>query len=304
MSDLFTNTASDLHDTARWESSASEARRLSVTAFGLTDTGKVRTRNEDQFLIARLLKGLEIQQTSLPEPKLRYGQDHSYLFVVADGMGGHAAGDAASALAVDAVECFVLETLKWFLQFEGREADELLAAFRNAVGEAHKRVLAAAAEHRELTGMATTLTLALSLNDTLSIAHAGDSRCYLWRNETLRQLTNDHTLVGELARHGQISPEAAATHQLRHLVTNAVGNRSRDLTVDVQRVQLQAGDTILFCTDGLTEMVSHEQIVEVLRSTIDVGAACRQLVDQANAAGGRDNVTVLLACYETAEADS
>jgi protein phosphatase len=296
----FMATQTALGDTVNWQTSPIPVR-LNVDAFGLTDTGKVRSRNEDQFLVARLLKGLEIQQTSLPEPRLRCAHDQSYLFVVADGMGGHAGGDAASTMAVDAVEHFVLETLKWFLQLEGRESDELLAAFRKGVGEAHERILAAAAENPELRGMATTLTLALSLNDSVSIAHAGDSRCYLFRNDSLHQLTEDHTLVGELARQGQIPKQMAATHPMRHLVTNAVGNRSRDLTVDVQRIEINDGDVLLLCTDGLTEMVSPQEMADVLRSMADVESGCRELLARANSAGGRDNITVVLAKYRAAE---
>jgi serine/threonine protein phosphatase PrpC len=290
----------DLCETVNLDSAGAAASRLTVTTFGLTDTGKVRTRNEDQFLIARLLKGLEIQQSSLPEPMLRLGQDHGYLFVVADGMGGHAGGDAASALAVSVIENFVLETLKWFLQFKGSDGDELLDEFRSAFIEAHAKILATAMDHRELTGMATTLTLALSLNDTLTIAHAGDSRCYLWRNESLDQITQDHTLVGELTRIGQISPESAAKHHLRHLVTNAVGSQASDPKVEIHRVRLEAGDTILLCTDGLTEMVPRDQIADILNSNNEVEAAARQLIDRANSAGGRDNITVLLAYYDAA----
>lgn len=300
MSGSSPNIALDLRDTANSDSIATGASRLSVRSFGLTDEGKVRSRNEDQFLIARLLKGLEIQQTSLSGPKLRYGQDCCFLFVVADGVGGHAGGDAASAMAVDAVEGFVLETFKWFVQFKGSEADELIAEFRGALGEAHAQILAAAADHRELEGMATTLTLAFSLNDTLSIAHAGDSRCYLMRGESLCQITQDHTLVGEMARDGRLSAEEAAKHRLRHVVTNVVGGPLAKLKVDIHRLQLEAGDTILLCTDGLTEMVPHEQIADVLRSEMDVEHACRHLVDRANAAGGRDNITVVLARYDAA----
>jgi hypothetical protein len=120
---------------------------LSVRCFGVTDAGKVRATNEDQFLIAVLLKALQVQQTSLPHPTAQHNHDRSYLFAVADGMGGHAGGEQASALAIDSVETFMLETFKWFFQIEGKEEDKLLAEFRSALGCAHARVLAEAAEH-------------------------------------------------------------------------------------------------------------------------------------------------------------
>jgi len=165
---------------------------LSVRSFGLTDIGKVRATNQDQFLIAVLLKALQVQQTSLPERQEQHGTDRSYLWVVADGMGGHAGGEQASALAIDSVETFVLGTLKWFAQFKGREQDQVLTDFQSALGQANARIFAEASQHPELYGMGTTLTLAYSLNDVLFVAHAGDSRCYLCRQGILCRLTHDH----------------------------------------------------------------------------------------------------------------
>src|SRR3989442_1348208 len=125
------------------------ASALAVRSFGLTDPGKVRANNEDQFLIAVLLKALQIQHTSLDLPKVHHSSDRSHLFVVADGMGGHHAGEKASALAIDSVETFMLETLKWFAQCKGREEDELLAEFHAALGQANARVLAESARRPE-----------------------------------------------------------------------------------------------------------------------------------------------------------
>src|SRR5262249_39996013 len=150
--------------------------------FGLTDPGKNRTTNEDQFLIAVLLKALQVERTSLPQPKVQHSSDRSHLFVVADGMGGHAAGEKASALTIDSLETFILETFKWFAQCKGKEQDQVLADFQRALSHANAHVLAKAEERPELHGMGTTLTLAYSLNDELFVAHVGDSRCYLYRD--------------------------------------------------------------------------------------------------------------------------
>lgn len=196
---------------------------LTVLSFGLTDRGKIRDRNEDQFLTAVLLKSLQVQRTSLPQPKVQHSSDRSYVFVVADGMGGHAGGEKASALAIDSVESFILETFKWFAQCKGNEQDQVLADFQSALGHANARVLAEAAERPELRGMGTTLTLAYSLNDELFVAHVGDSRCYLCRQGLLYRLTRDHTLVEEMVRHGALRAEEAAQHRWRHVITNAVG---------------------------------------------------------------------------------
>src|SRR5262249_46825727 len=154
---------------------------LRVRSFGLTDRGQVRPSNEDQFLIAELVKALRVRHTSLPEPALRQSPDRSYLFAVADGVGGSAGGGQASALAIQTVERFLLESCKWFAQ--GGDGDEgtVFADFRRALGRANGRLLEEATAHPELHGMGTTLTLAFCLNAELFVAHAGDCRCYLLR---------------------------------------------------------------------------------------------------------------------------
>jgi serine/threonine protein phosphatase PrpC len=273
---------------------------LRVRSAGLTDPGKVREGNEDQFLIAQLLKALEVKATSLPLPKLQKSEDQSYLFVVADGMGGHAGGQHASALAVSSVESFMLKTFKWFFACRGKEADELLAEFQSALGQANARVLSKAAEHPELRGMGTTLTLAYSLNDILFVAHVGDSRAYLHRGGALHRLTSDHTLVEDMVRIGTLRAEEAAQHRWRHVITNAVGGDSPDIKVEVHKLHLEAGDGLLLCSDGLTEMVSDAEIGRILVDLNEPEEACKCLVDRANQAGGKDNITVILARYESA----
>jgi len=273
---------------------------LRVRSAGLTDPGKVRAGNEDQFLIAQLLKALEVKATSLPLPKFQKSEDQSYLFVVADGMGGHAGGQHASALAVSSVESFMLKTFKWFFACRGKEADELLAEFQSALGQANARVLSKAAEHPELRGMGTTLTLAYSLNDILFVAHVGDSRAYLQRGGALHRLTSDHTLVEDMVRIGTLRAEEAAQHRWRHVITNAVGGDSPDIKVEVHKLHLEAGDGLLLCSDGLTEMVSDEEIGRILADLNEPEKACKCLVDRANEAGGKDNISVILARYESA----
>ena len=174
-------------------------RPLTVKAFGITDTGKVRTTNEDQFLIAELTKAMRVWQTSLPEPKVQVGEERAHLFLVADGMGGHQAGERASALAVVAIEQFTLNTFKWFLGSDGTEAQKVLAQFQSALSQADARIVEEAAEHPELSGMGTTVTMAFHLGAQLCVVHVGDSRAYLYRDGELHQLTQDHTLDG---RHG------------------------------------------------------------------------------------------------------
>lgn len=276
------------------------ARRplLVARCFGLTDRGQKRPDNEDQFLVATLVKSLEVQQTSLPQPKKRRSSDHSYLLIVADGVGGAKGGEQASALAVDSVETYVLETVKWFAYCQANDEDQLLVDFRIALGEAHGRVRAQAAQRPDLRGMGTTLTLAYSVNEELFLAHVGDSRGYLFRDNSLYRLTEDHTLVEELVRRGVIKPDEVAQHHWRHVITSTVGGDSPAVRIDVHKLHLEVGDVLLLCSDGLTEMVSAEQISAVLCETDDPATACQRLVGLANEAGGRDNITVALARYE------
>jgi len=273
---------------------------LSVRSFGLSDPGKVRQSNEDQFLVAALAKALQVEQTTLPQPRLLHSNDNNHLFVVADGMGGHAAGEHASAVAINALETFILETFKWFRQCRGRDGDKVLADFQRAIGQANAMVLAKAAEHPGWRGMGTTLTLAYSQNDELFVAHVGDSRCYMLRDRLLYRLTSDHTLVEDMIRRGHMRPEDAVQHQWRHVVTNAVGGDSAEVRVDVHKVHLQAGDVILLCSDGLTEMIAEEEIARTLQAETDPEQACRRLVARANEEGGKDNVTVIVGRYEEA----
>ena len=217
--------------------------------------------------------------------------------MVADGIGGSAGGEQASALAIDSVETFILEAFKWFAQFKGKEPDQVLADFQNALGQANVRILAEAAARPELTDMGTTLTLAYSLNDVLFVAHVGDCRCYLWRNRALYRLTRDHTLVDEMVQRGVLSAEEAARHKWRHMVTNAIGGASAQITVEVHKLRLETGDTVLLCSDGLTEMVAEDEIMQTLQDQADPEQACKHLVARANERGGKDNITVVIAQF-------
>jgi serine/threonine protein phosphatase PrpC len=271
---------------------------LAVRSFGLTDCGKKRDRNEDQFLIATLVKALQVQNTSLPQPKLQQSSDQGHLFMVADGMGGHAGGDQASALVIDSVETFILQGFKWFEHLKGQEENEVLADFQSALAQANARILTEAAERPRLHGMGSTLTLAYSVGEDLFVAHVGDSRCYLYRNGIVHQLTSDHTLVEEMLRRGIITAEEAEEHSMRHVITNVVGGNTQDVKVELHKLRLTAGDGILLCSDGLTNAVTDEEISSVLQADTDPERICQQLVSRANEAGGPDNITVIYVRYE------
>jgi protein phosphatase len=274
---------------------------LAVKAFGITDTGKVRPSNEDQFLIAELSKRMRVWQTSLPEPKLQVGEDRAHLFLVADGMGGHKAGERASAIAVAAIEQFTLNTFKWFFAADHPGAQKALAEFQTALSEADAKILEEAQDNPELKGMGTTLTMAFQLGAQVCIIHVGDSRAYLHRGGELHQLTKDHTIVAELVRSGALQPEQAAKHPLRHVITNVVGGPNPGVKVEARSFEVQAGDRLLLCSDGLSEMVKHDAIAAALDAGPEPEEAAKALLAQANENGGRDNITVVIARFDPAD---
>jgi PPM family protein phosphatase len=273
---------------------------LLVRSFGLTDQGRVRQDNQDQFLVAELAKSMHVQQSSVAQSSTQYGDDRGHLFVVADGMGGHAGGEHASALAVGSIEDFALNTLKWFFHHEGGEGQSVLVDLQTALRQADMRVFEEAACHPELRGMGTTVTMAYILGATLFVIHVGDSRCYILRAGLLYRLTHDHTVAQELVNHGIMTSEIAASHQYSKVITNAVGGSSQGLQAEVHKLAIGAGDVLLLCSDGMTDMLPDARIAEVLRAETDPAAACRRLVDEANAAGGRDNVTGIVARIDAA----
>ena len=280
---------------------AEPSRPLKVKAFGITDKGKVRTTNEDQFLIAELTKAMRVWQTSLPEPKLQVGEERAHLFLVADGMGGHQAGERASALAVVAIEQFTLNTFRWFFGANSTEAQRALAQFQSALSQADARILAEAADHPELSGMGTTVTMAFHLGAQLCVVHVGDSRAYLYRDDELHQLTQDHTLMADMVRSGAIRPDEVAGHRLRHVITNVVGGQEPGVTVEAHAFEVQAGDRLLLCSDGLTEMVTNEAIAATLRAEPVPEVAARKLLAQANEGGASDNITLLIVRFDEAD---
>lgn len=234
---------------------------LFLEHYGLTDAGKVRQNNEDSLLVGE-------------------GQDTS-LFVVADGIGGFEAGEVASSIAV--------ETLKELGPGE---------SFDDAIHEANRRILSAAQDDDKLSGMGTTV-VAIRFSGTdeepvAEIAHVGDSRAYLLRNGELRPLTEDHSLVAELVRSGDLTRAQAAEHPQKNLITRALG-AEEDVEVDTTRLPVEAGDRILLCSDGLSDMVSEARISEVLSEPAqNPEALARLLLSEALEAGGTDNITLVL----------
>jgi serine/threonine protein phosphatase PrpC len=221
------------------------------------------------------------------------------LFIVADGMGGHVAGEVASKIAVDAIEAFIGEThsedsgLTWPHPIDpalGIDGSRLKSAFHLA----NKRLADEVAAAVDLRGMATTASTVLLKDERKAmLAHVGDSRIYLFRDNELERMTNDHSWVEEQMRAGLLSPLEARQHPWRNVVTRALSG-GEDPEVDVKEVALQPGDRLLLCSDGLSSVVPDERIEEILRQQPVPDAACQALVDEANAGGGPDNVTTLI----------
>jgi len=274
---------------------------LVIRSYGLTDPGRKRQTNEDQFLIAELTKTMHIVQTSLSSPSAIHGEQRGHLFLVADGMGGHNAGEEASRLAVASIEAFTVDALKWFLQRDDPTAESAAAEFTEAVQEADRVVIGEAEHNPELHGMGTTLTLGYVVNSQLCVIHAGDSRAYLYRDGALTQLTKDHSFVAELVRAGAIRPDDAKRHPMRHVITNVVGGTAPGVRAESHTIDLQSQDDLLLCSDGLTDMVSADEIGAVLAEAATPEAACRRLVDLANDRGGHDNITVIIAQFRAAD---
>jgi protein phosphatase len=265
---------------------------------GLSDRGKVRPTNEDHYLVVRFGRYLEALCTNLPEGTVpARSRETGYGMVVADGMGGRAAGEVASRLAIQTLVRLVLNVPDWILRPDDAWAAESLRRAAERFRQVNAVVTDQANAEPALYSMGTTMTVAWSLGADLFIAHMGDSRAYLFRRENLHQLTRDHTLAQELADYGQITQAEVATHRLRHVLTQVLGRETADVKPEVQRLQLADGDYLLLCTDGLTEMVEAGAIAEVLGCGEEAEATCRRLVDRALERGGKDNVTVVMARY-------
>ncbi|QDU94083.1 PP2C family protein-serine/threonine phosphatase [Lignipirellula cremea] len=268
---------------------------FALRSFGISDRGQKRDSNEDCFSIAELVRTLRVHQTNLPQSKTSLSSHRAYVFLIADGVGGSHAGEVASGLSVATIEDFLLNTLKRFSNLQAGEEQVALSAFKEALCQADSRLFEETASHPEWQGMGTTLTMAFAVNWRLFVAHAGDSRCYLYSSGKLQQLTQDHTMTAELARRGVISAEKAAGHPWRHVVTNILGGKEMGVQVELHNLDLHPDDVLLLCSDGLTEMVPEDQVATVLQQENDPQRACERLIAEANRLGGKDNITAIVA---------
>lgn len=268
----------------------------------LSHAGRVRANNEDTYLVARFDRQMTSLLTNLPPGYIpdRYA-DAGYGLLVADGMGGQAGGEVASRTAISALVNLALKTPDWIMRIDEDSAREVLARMDRRIHQVEQTLVDIARTDPSLSGMGTTMTLAMSLGADLFIAHVGDSRAYLLRQGRLHRLTRDHTIAQALADAGAISSDAVEAHPMRHVLTHVIGTQGEKAQAELGMLRLIDGDEVLLCTDGLTEMVTEEAIAGALGKGRTAAADCRTLIEMALEAGGRDNVTVVLARYRIPE---
>ncbi|HEY1955470.1 MAG TPA: Stp1/IreP family PP2C-type Ser/Thr phosphatase [Polyangiaceae bacterium] len=273
------------------EAPAKTKGEVSIKLFARTDVGQVREHNEDNFLVADLTKrvrGLQEENRVVAVGK------NGNILAVCDGMGGAAAGEVASQLAVDIIYEKMTEDVSPETQVTRNEIARRLV---RAVEAAGLRIFEAAKSDRTRRGMGTTVTAAALVDDHLFLAQVGDSRGYLLRDGNLVQVTRDQSLVNQLIEAGQLTEEEAETFEHNNIILQALGT-AETVQVDLTFAELRRGDMIMLCSDGLSGMVRNDEIREVLKAAADPLEACKALTDRANAAGGHDNITVIVAQFD------
>jgi len=290
-----------------------ELPKVKVRTGGQTDRGRVRETNQDSFLVTPPRHAMGSAPYSSRGPSSSdspvssrppvSANSESQLLVVADGMGGHAGGERASSIAVRSVGSTLIAALEWLHgAYEAGEAVEahILAELQAAFEYAEANIRQEASTNQELAGMGTTLTMAYRHGARMFIAHAGDSRLYLLRGDMLVQITQDHTLVSEMIRRGYIDAKSDVGRFIQNVLTNALGGASQSVRVETHRLRLRPGDVVLLCSDGLTAMLSDEEIGAILSSYADPQVTAERLIAAANDKGGVDNITAIVSRCERA----
>jgi PPM family protein phosphatase len=273
--------------------------RVHVDVSALTHTGHRRPNNEDQFFVAKATRALETLMTSLPPGDVPDRADElNYVMVVADGMGGRAAGEVASRLTIKALVALALQIPDWILRVDPGHAPEIERRAREAIQQVGSMLVERGRQDASLRGMGSTLTGARSFGRELLIVHVGDSRAYLLRAGQLQRLTRDHTYAQMMVDAGHCAPNDVAISGVRHILTNVLGGAVDEVDVDVDLLGLEDGDRLLLCSDGLTDGVDNDTIGATLQRALSSGEACDRLVRLALDCGGHDNVTVIVASFE------
>jgi protein phosphatase len=264
-----------------------------VHVFGRTDVGRTREHNEDSFIVADLTT---MNATLQPEVRIHTPGPRGSLFMVADGMGGAAAGEIASAMATEVV---LHELQERWTNAPDTSPETFARALKAATETANSRIHKYAAEHPENRGMGTTATIAGLLGDTLYLAQVGDSRGYIIRSGAARQITKDQSLMQKLIEAGELTEEEAEVSERKNIILQALGPEPL-VKVDLTSQQVRRGDTLILCSDGMSGQMRATDIARIIRENPDLVEACRKLIDLANENGGPDNITVVAARFEGA----
>jgi len=270
-----------------------------VDSHGNTHVGRVREENQDQFLIAALHKVVDVQGTSIPgsyQRKFDSGA-RALLLMVADGVGGSAAGEEASSATLDEIMTYVTNSMRCFYKLDEQVSHDLLQELARSVQQSHTRVLSQAEADPARDGMATTLTMAHVLWPRVYVVQIGDSRCYHVRGSTITQVTKDQTVVQYLVDQGALDPAEAAASPYSNILSQAIGAEMPELQPEISKVDLQLGDTLVLCTDGLTKHVNDGAIAHSLEGAASAQDACDRLITAALDGGGSDNVTVVVSRF-------
>ena len=277
---------------------------LVVVDFGAAShPGLVRATNEDAFLVFKTGRSFDRLLSSVPPDQLPARFDENgYVMAVADGMGGHQAGEIASGMAIRTAVAVVLNNTHWALKLDNpanrvKEVGETVERGKAYFRAIHEAILDRAKGDPGLSSMGTTLAATYSFGGDLFVMHVGDSRVYVQGRGGLRRLTKDHTIAQEMADAGTLTEQEAQGHRLSHVLTRAIGGGADDVQAEVRYHELEDGDTVLLCTDGLTNMVADAEIAQVLGRGLPAQEAAQALVESALLGGGKDNVTVVVGKY-------
>src|SRR3954463_9520878 len=265
--------------------------QIVVNVFGKTDVGRTRDHNEDSFVVADLSTG---NATLQPEVRQHVAGPRGSLFMVADGMGGAAAGEIASAMATEVV---LEEMQRMWVEGVDRSPEAFARALKHAAKAANTKINSFALGHPEYRGMGTTATIAGLLRDTIYVAQIGDSRGYIVRDGVGIQITKDQSLMQKLVEAGELTEEEAEHSERRNIILQALGPEA-SIKVDLTHQPLRKGDTLVLCSDGLSTQINRDRITDIVSSEKDLTVACKKLIDAANANGGPDNITVIVARFE------
>ncbi|MGB7604041.1 MAG: Stp1/IreP family PP2C-type Ser/Thr phosphatase [Lutisporaceae bacterium] len=250
---------------------------------GKSDIGLVRKVNEDDFICLRLNDLLEMKNTTAD----------LYLCIVADGMGGRNAGEVASSMAVHEIVEFIKEQYMSVLIENETDESKIFELIKDAIVYSNDKIYKKSLLTSECVGMGTTLSMILVKDNSLYYGHVGDSRIYIIRENEIARITEDHSLVAELVKQGSIKPEEANSHPQKNIITRAVGTEY-GIEVDIGKQDIIEGDYILLCTDGLSNLISDKEMLNLVFEASDVDQACEKLINKAKENGGFDNITVVV----------